>query len=71
MPNQPKTPLRSVRVPDELWTSAKRQAATDNRTVTDIVIAALETYTQAPPTKEPSMSDPISLSTAPSVPSRD
>ena len=44
MPNQPRTPLRSVRVPDELWTQAKEKAAQQHETVSSVIIAALEAY---------------------------
>lgn len=44
MPNQPKTPGRSIRIPDALWKAAKREAAEHGETVTDVVIRALEEY---------------------------
>lgn len=44
MPNQPKTPLRSVRVPDELWEAALRKAQDEGETVTDVIIRALTRY---------------------------
>lgn len=44
MPNQPKTPARSVRVPDPLWNAAKARAAERGETVTDAVIRALQEY---------------------------
>lgn len=46
-PNQPKTPLRSVRVPDALWNAAKARAAQDGRTVTDVIVAALQDFADA------------------------
>ena len=33
MPNQPKTPVRTLRVPDELWQAAKTKAATKGTTI--------------------------------------
>ena len=44
MPNSPKTPTRTVRVPDDLWDAVKAKAASENRTVTDVIIRALEAY---------------------------
>lgn len=44
MPNQPKTPARSVRVPDELWDAVKAQAEQRGETVTDAVVRALRRY---------------------------
>ena len=37
-PNQPATPHRSVRIPDELWEAAKRVAADRDETVTAVII---------------------------------
>ena len=44
MPNAPKTPTRTVRVSDALWSAAKEKAADDGRTLTDVVIEALKDY---------------------------
>lgn len=44
MPNQPKTPNRVVRVPDELWQAAQARAAVNGETVADAVRRALEEY---------------------------
>lgn len=44
MPNQPKTPRRTLRVPDELWLAVKRKAADNGETVTDVIIRALKRY---------------------------
>lgn len=44
MPNQPKTPLRNVRVPDELWQAALLKAQDRGETVSDVVRRALERY---------------------------
>lgn len=44
MPNQPKTPMRSFRIPDDLYEAAQRKARDEGRTVTDVVREALETY---------------------------
>lgn len=44
MPNAPKTPLRSVRIPDDLWQQAQAKAAAKGETVTDVIRSALERY---------------------------
>jgi hypothetical protein len=44
MPNQPKTPARSVRVGDPLWAAAKAKAEERGETVTDVLVRALERY---------------------------
>jgi predicted DNA binding CopG/RHH family protein len=46
MPNAPKTPTRTIRVSDDLWTAVQKKAAIDGVTVTSIIIAALEKYIQ-------------------------
>ena len=44
MPNQPKTPLRNFRIPDDLWDAARAKARAEGRTLTDVVLAALRAY---------------------------
>ena len=44
MPNAPKTPTRTIRVPDELWLAAQKKAAEHNITVTSVLLAALEYF---------------------------
>lgn len=44
MPNAPKTPTRTIRVSDELWTSVQKKAAAEGVTVTSIILDALNTY---------------------------
>jgi predicted DNA binding CopG/RHH family protein len=44
MPNQPKTPIRTVRVGASLWEAVQRKAASEGRTVSEIVREALERY---------------------------
>jgi hypothetical protein len=46
MPNAPKTPTRTVRVPDDLWHAAKDKAAAEEKTVTDIILSALRTFVE-------------------------
>ena len=38
------TPLRAVRVPNELWNAARDKAAAEGTTVTAVVLAALRAY---------------------------
>ena len=44
MPNAPKTPIRTIRVSDDLWTAVQAKAADDGITVTSIIIDALQDY---------------------------
>ena len=44
MPNAPKTPTRTIRVSDELWKAAQKQALADGVTVTSVILTALEVY---------------------------
>lgn len=44
MPNSPKTPTRTLRVADPLWKSVQEKAASEGRTVTSVIIEALEAY---------------------------
>ena len=47
VPNVPKTPQRTFRVPDEVWEPAKLAAAEQGETVTDVLVRALAQYVQA------------------------
>lgn len=42
--NQPKTPQRSVRVPDEVYLAAKAKAEADGETVSDVIRRCLDMY---------------------------
>jgi hypothetical protein len=44
VPNQPKTPLRTIRVPDELWRKALKLAAKNGETVSEVIRRALIEY---------------------------
>ena len=48
MPNQPKTPARSVRVGVDLWGQVKTRAAERGETVTDVIVRALREYVSTP-----------------------
>lgn len=41
------TKPRSVRVPDDLWEAVTAAAATEGRTVTDVITVALRRYVRA------------------------
>lgn len=47
MPNQPKTPLHSFRVDDETWDAAKEKAASEGRTLSDVLRELLEDYIES------------------------
>jgi hypothetical protein len=38
------TPLRNIRVADELWQAAKARAEAEGTTVTEVIVAALQRY---------------------------
>jgi hypothetical protein len=44
MPRATHTPIRGVRVPDDVWEAAKAEAARRGETVTDAVLRALVRY---------------------------
>jgi hypothetical protein len=44
MPNQPKTPIRTFRVADDLWDEVKALAAANDTTVSEVVRDALTLY---------------------------
>ncbi|CAM3951146.1 hypothetical protein NONI108955_01040 [Nocardia ninae] len=44
--------MHSVRVPDEIWQSAMSRANTEGRTLTHVIVAALDDYAQAGDGKE-------------------
>lgn len=44
VPNQPATPNRTIRVPDEVWEPAVRLAHDRGETITEVIINALRRY---------------------------
>ena len=44
VPNAPKTPLRSFRIPDDVYRAAQEKAAERGESVSDVVRKALERY---------------------------
>lgn len=53
MPNQPKTPMHSLRVDDALWQAAKAAAAANGETLADVVRRALAGYVRRSKEKKP------------------
>ncbi|MFJ3713799.1 hypothetical protein OG204_00885 [Streptomyces sp. NBC_01387] len=39
-----KTPLRNIRVPDQLWDDAKAEAKEEGRSLTDVIVGDLHRY---------------------------
>jgi len=48
VPNKPKTPLRSFRIPDEVYKAAQAKAEEKGESVSDVVRRALERYAKRP-----------------------
>lgn len=44
VPNQPKTPVRSFRIPDEVYLPAREKAQAEGNSLTEVVINALLEY---------------------------
>lgn len=44
VPNQPKTPVRGVRVDDDLWLAAKHEAKLRGENLSEVIRRALEVY---------------------------
>ncbi len=48
MPNQPKTPNRVIRVPDDLWHAAQAKAAERGESLSEVIRRALARYVRRP-----------------------
>lgn len=48
VPNQPKTPLKSFRIPEDLYRAAQAKAAERNESLSQVVRRALERYVKRP-----------------------
>lgn len=48
MPNQPKTPIKCFRIPDDLYRAAQAKAAERGESVSEVVRRALERYVKRP-----------------------
>lgn len=46
VPNQPRTPLRTLRVPDDLWREAARIARDRGETLSDVMRDSLVRYVE-------------------------
>jgi hypothetical protein len=46
-----KTPVRNLRVPDDIWRAAQEKAEAEGRTLTDVIVAYLRRYISTPPRK--------------------
>lgn len=44
MPNQPKTPARTVRIPDDVWAALRARADLDGVTATAVILRALREF---------------------------
>lgn len=44
-----KTPVRNLRVPDEIWRAAQAKAETEGRTLTEVIVGYLRRYISTPP----------------------
>jgi len=53
MPNQPKTPVRGIRVDEDLWRAAQAKAEAEGRTLTGVLVAYLKRYVSTPPRSKP------------------
>lgn len=47
MPNQPKTPMKSFRISEDLYRAALSKAEREGKTLSDVVREALERYVEA------------------------
>jgi hypothetical protein len=48
-PKTGQTPVRNVRVPEQIWRAAQAKAAAEDRTLTDVIVAYLKRYVSTPP----------------------
>jgi hypothetical protein len=55
VPNQPRTPLHSFRVSDEIWEAAKECARQRGETLADVLRRALEQYLAEDPPRQRSL----------------
>lgn len=57
MPNQPKTPVRGIRVDEDLWRAAQQKAEAEGRTLTGVLVAYLKRYVATPPRRKADAGD--------------
>ncbi len=58
VPNQPKPPVHSLRVDDDIWHAAQAKAVAEGRTLTAVLVAYLKRYASTPARKRPDAADP-------------
>jgi hypothetical protein len=46
-----KTPVRNLRVPDDVWRAAQEKAAAEGRSLTEVIVTYLRRYVSTPPRK--------------------
>jgi hypothetical protein len=47
-----KTPVRNLRVPEDIWRAAQEKAKAEGRTLTDVLVAYLKRYVSTSPRKK-------------------
>lgn len=50
VPNKPKTPVTNFRIPEDLKRAAVERAASEGKTLTDVVVESLTRYVKRKPT---------------------
>lgn len=53
MPNQPKTPHRSIRIDDQMWETIKALAVSKNTNASDVIRESITTHFQSLKLVEP------------------
>jgi hypothetical protein len=52
-----KTPLRNIRVAEDLWKAAQAKAEAEGRTLTGVIVDYLRRYISTPPRRKPTDSE--------------
>ena len=47
MPNQPKTPQRTIRIPDDLWNAVQEKCKENGEDATKVALRAYKRYVKA------------------------
>ena len=53
MPNKPRTPVRGIRIHDDVWNAAQERAKAEGTTMTAIITKAVEKYARVKTPEEP------------------
>ena len=48
-----KTPVRNLRVPEDIWRAAQDKAEAEGRTLTSVIVTYLKRYASTPPRRKP------------------